>query len=38
MEYQPDPRLGLGFQPGFGSRSGSGFLPGSARDVVGELD
>ncbi len=33
MEYQPDPRLGLGFQPGFGSRSGSGFLSGSARDV-----
>ncbi len=33
MEYQPDPRLGLGFQPGSGSRSGSGSLPGSARDV-----
>ncbi len=33
MDYQPDPRLGLGFQPGYGSRLSSGSLPGSARDV-----
>ncbi len=40
MDYQPDPRLG--FHPGYGSvpgsRLGSGSLPGSVRDVVGELD